>query len=77
MMFYVLPILGPTMSDELKKDAVDAIYRLTLYEIYACMTKDEGIVYWRENHNAMEEYASALAEKTVAERWKRVQANST
>ena len=76
MIFYSLPIFGPTMSDKMKRDAVDAIYRLTLYEIYACMTEDEGIAYWRENHDAMEEYASALAEKTVAERWKRMRDNS-
>ena len=76
MIFYSVPAFGPTMSDELKRDAIDAIYRLTLYEIYECMTEDEGIAYWRENHDAMEEYASALAEKTVAERWKRALANS-
>ena len=76
MIFYSLPIRGPTMSDKMKRDAVDAIYRLTLYDIYAYMTEEEGIAYWRENHDAMEEYASALVEKTVAENWKHSHVNS-
>lgn len=76
MIFYSLPIRGPTMSDKMKRNAVDAIYRLTLYDIYAHMTEDEGIAYWRENHDAMEEYAAALVEKTVAENWKHEHTNS-
>ena len=76
MIFYSLPIFGPTMSDELKKNAVDAIYRLTWWEVCEGMTQEERIKARRANRKAMDEYSAEIAEKAVAERWKRARANS-
>ena len=76
LIFASLPIRGPVLSDEMEKDAVDAIYRLTWWEVRAKMTEVEEAEAWRENRDAMEEYAAALAEKTVADRWERVLAGS-
>ena len=71
MIFYSLPIRGPTMSDKMKRDAIDAIYRLTWWEVCEGMTQEERIEARRTNRKAMDEYSLKIAEKAVAERWKR------
>lgn len=71
-MLLPLPIRGPALSDEMKKDAADSICRLTWWLVCDGMTEDEEIAAWRENGGAVEEYATALAEKATAERWRRV-----
>ena len=76
MIFCSLPIFGPAMSDELKKNAVDAIYRLTWWQVCEGMTQEERIKARRANRKAMDEYSAEIAEKAVAERWKRARANS-
>ena len=74
--FSSLPIHGPVLSDKMKKEAVDAIYRLTWWEVSAGMTESEEIAAWCENRDAVEEYAAALAEKATADRWERLLARS-
>lgn len=64
--FGAVHISGPFIPDGQKKTAVDEIYRHTLWEFFDCMTVDEGIEAWCENRAAMQEYASALAEKAAA-----------
>lgn len=70
--FGEIKITGPRIPNEHKKDAVEEIYRHTLWEVCDGMTDDEVDAAWLENHDAMEEYASALAEKAAAEYWKRM-----
>ena len=76
VMFASLHIRGPTLSDKLKKDAVDAIFRLTWFVVCEGMTKKERQTAWLTNRDAINEYSAALAEKATAERWKRVLAKS-
>ena len=76
LIFASLPIFGPALSDELKKDAVDAIFRLTWFVVCEGMTGEERRAAWRANRDAINEYSEALAEKATAERWKRVLAKS-
>ena len=71
LLFFVLPMRGPTLSDELKKDAVDAIFRLTWFVVCEGMTGEERRDAWRTNRDAINEYSEALAEKATAENWKR------
>ena len=68
-MLLPLPMHGPALSDKMKKDSVDAICRVTWWLVCDGMTEDEEIAAWRENCDAIEEYAAALAEKAAAERW--------
>ena len=76
MIFTTLPIYGPTLSDKLKKDAVDAIYRHTWWVVCEGMADEERQAAWLANRDAINEYSTALAEKATAERWKRVLAKS-
>ena len=76
VMFASLPIFGPTLSDELKKDAVDAIFRLTWFVVCEGMTDEERQAAWRTNRDAITEYSEALAEKATVENWKRATARS-
>lgn len=71
-MLLPLPMHGPALSDKMKKDSVDAICRVTWWLVCDGMTEDEEMSAWRENCDAIEEYAAALAEKAAAERWQRV-----
>ena len=76
LIFFSLPIFGPTLSDELKKDAVDAIFRLTWFVVCEGMTDEEAHAAWRANRDAINEYSAALAEKATLENWKRATAKS-
>ena len=76
LIFFSLPIFGPTLSDKMKKDAVDAIFRLTWFVVCKGMTDEETHAAWRTNRDAINEYSEALAEKATLERWKRASARS-
>ena len=76
LLFFVLPMRGPTLSDELKKDAVDAIFRLTWFVVCEGMTGEERRAAWRANRDAINEYSATLAEKATVENWKRATARS-
>ena len=76
LIFASLPIYGPTLSDELKKDAVDAIFRLTWFVVCEGMTDEEIHAAWRANRDAISEYSAALAEKATVENWKLASARS-
>ena len=68
LVFRSLPIFGPTLSDQMKKDAVDALDRLTWWVVCEGMTEDEEVEAWREHRDAINEYSIALIEKAAVER---------
>lgn len=70
--FSSIKMTGPYIPDEYKKYAVEEIYRHTLWKVCDGMTDEEWEATWRENHDAMEEYALVLAEKAAAEYWKHI-----
>ena len=76
LLFATLPIFGPTLSDKLKKDAVDAIYRHTWFVVCEGMDAEERQAAWLANRDAINEYSEALAEKATLENWKRATAKS-
>ena len=72
LIFYSLPMIsGPTLTDKLKEQAVDQLYRVTWFVVCWEMTADEQEKAWRENGDAIKEYSRALVERATAERWKR------
>ena len=68
LVFCSLPIFGPTLSDQMKKDAVDALYRHTWWVVCEGLTSEERIEAWREHRDAINEYSLALIEKAAVER---------
>ena len=68
VMFASLHIRGPTLSDKLKKDAVDAICRHTWRAACDGMTDKERQAAWHSNRDAINGYSAALAEKATLER---------
>ena len=76
LIFTTLPIYGPTLSDELKKDAVEAIFRHTWWVVCNGMADEERQAAWLANRDAINKHSEALAEKATAERWKRVLARA-
>ena len=68
LVFRSLPIFGPTLSDEMKKDAVDALDRLTWWVVCEGMTEDEEAEAWREHRDAINEYSATLIAKAAVER---------
>ena len=67
LIFASLPLRGPDVTDELKKDAVEQLHRLAWPEACRGMSDEERIAVWRANQDAMDGYASTLVDKTVAE----------
>ena len=76
LIFTARPIYGPTLSDQLKKSAVDEVYRLTWLVVCNGMTDEERRAAWRANRDAITKYSGALAEKAAAENWKRASARA-
>ena len=76
LIFFSLPIFGPTLPNDLKEHAVEELYRVTWYEVCWGMTSDERGKAWRENGDAIKEYSLALVERATAERWKCALANA-
>ena len=70
VIFASLPIRGPSISGELKRQAVEAIMRVVWFRID---TPDKEEVLWK-NRDAVKKYTSDLVDKAVAENWKRVTA---
>ena len=67
LIFASLPLRGPDMTDELKKDAAEQLHRLTWPEACRGMSDAERIAVWRANQEAMDGYASNLVDKVAAE----------
>ena len=76
MIFASVPLTGPTIPDELKTEASDAVLRITWRHACKYMTDEEKIAACRVKSKEMEEYSWALAQKAAAEQWKRVLAAS-
>ena len=76
LIFGPLSIDGPPLSDDLKRYAVDEIFRLTWLVVCEGVTGEERRAAWRANRDAINEYSEALAEKAAAENWKRASAGS-
>ena len=71
MIFGAIRINGPFIPDGRKKDAIEEIYRHTWWEVCEGMTEEERIGFWSANRDAMDAYASELADKAAAVQWKR------
>ena len=67
---------GPPLSDDLKRYAVEEIFRLTWLVVCEGMTGEERRAAWRTNRDTINEYSEALAAKAAAENWKRASARS-
>ena len=67
LIFASLPLRGPDMTDELKKDAVEQLHRLTWPEACRGMSDEERVEVWRANQEAMDRYAAKLTDKVAAE----------
>ena len=76
MIFASVPLTGPTIPDELRTEASDAVLRITWWDACMYMTDEEKIAACRVKHKEIEEYSWALAQKAAAEQWKRVLAAS-
>ena len=76
LIFGSRPIGGPPLSDDLKRYAVEEVYRLTWWVVCNGMTDEEIHAAWRANRDAITRYSGALAEKAAAENWKRASARS-
>ena len=76
MIFASVPLTGPTIPDELRTEASDAVLRITWRHACKYMTDEEKIAACRVKSKEMEEYSWALAQKAAAEQWKRVLAAS-
>ena len=77
MIFASVPLGGPTIPDELSKEASDAVRRVTWRHACRYMADEEKLAACRVKRKEMEEYAWALAQKAAAEQWKRALAAST
>lgn len=75
-LFSVIFIDGPTIPDDLREAVADHVYRFTWLDATDGMAEEERIAAWIENRDAINKYALELAERAVAERWKRMQAVS-
>ena len=76
MIFASFPLNGPTIPEELRKEASDMVCRLTWQRTCKYMTDEEKIAACRVNRHAMHEYAWEMANKAAAEQWKLVLAAS-
>ena len=76
MIFASFPLTGPTIPDELRKEASDAVLRITWRHACMYMTDEEKLAACRVKRKEIDEYAWALAQKAAAEQWKLVLAAS-
>ena len=72
LIFTSLPLEGPAIPDELKKEAIELVYRLSWNHACDYMTAEEKLAAGRAKRKEMDEYAWELAKKAAAERWKRI-----
>ena len=71
VIFASVPIEGPVLSGEMKRQAVEAIMRVVWYRID---TPDKEETLWK-NLYAVKKYTADLVDRVVAEDWKRVTAS--
>ena len=76
VIFTSLPLEGPVIPEELKKEATDLVYRLSWNHACDYMTAEEKLAAGRAKRKEIDEYAWETAKKAAAERWKRVLAAS-
>lgn len=72
--FTSLPITGPAIHGDLKEDAVEDIMRVVWFRVGKGMTDDERRQALHANLAEIKRHTSELVDRTVAERWERVQA---
>ena len=77
MIFASFPLSGPTIPDELRTDASDAVLRITWRGACMYMTDEEKLSACRVKRKEIDEYSWALAQKAAEEQWKRVLAAPT
>ena len=76
LIFGEIKIDGPFIPDGRKEEAVEEIYRHTLWEVCWGMTEEESAGFWGANRDAMDAYASELADKAAVVQWGRISAAS-
>ena len=69
-----LPIAGPVIRGDLKEDAVEDIMRVVWFRVGKGMTDEERREALHANLTEIKRHTSDLVDRTVAERWERVQA---
>ena len=76
LIFTSLPLEGPAIPEEMKKEATELVCRVSW--IHACdyMTAEEKIAACRVKRKEINEYAWEVAKKAAAEQWKQVLAAS-
>ena len=76
VIFTSLPLEGPIIPEDLKKEATELVCRLSWNHACEYMTAEEKIAACRAKRKEINEYAWDLAKKAAAERWKRILAAS-
>ena len=76
LIFASIPLCGPTIPDELRKEASEEVLRVTWQHACKYMTDEEKLAACRVKRKEIDEYAWPLAQKAAAEQWKRVLAAS-
>lgn len=74
--FTSLPIRGPEIHGDLKEDAIEDIMRVVWFRVGRDMSVDERRKAVRANFDALKQYTSELVDRTVAERWARLESVS-
>lgn len=72
--FTSLPIHAPEIHGDLKEEAVEDIMRVVWFRVGKDMTDEERGKVLRANLDEIKRYTSELVDRTVEERWERVQA---
>lgn len=73
--FTSLPIEGPEIHGDLKEAAIDNIMRVVWFRIESMTDEERGEALW-SNLDAVKKYTSELVDRTVAERWARLESVS-
>ena len=72
LIFPSVPLRGPTMPDELRKEASEEVLRITWQHACEYMTDEEKLAACRVKRKEIDEYSWALAQKAAAEQWRLV-----
>ena len=76
LIFPSVPLRGPTVPDELRKEASEEVLRITWQHACEYMTDEEKLAACRVKRKEIDEYSWPLAQKAAAEHWRRVLAAS-
>ena len=76
LIFTSLPLEGPAIPEELKKEATELVCRVSWMQACDYMTAEEKLAACRAKRKEINEYAWETAKKAAAEQWKRVLAAS-